>query len=604
MDPSEDVSTLAAMKGTSEEILDRLRGLATDFHRKKKFGLAAELYRAMLARKDRAEIRYYLGSVLFERKRWAEAGEELARVDDPKYGPLAARDAAVAFENAKDTDRFVAAVDRLAKLSEDVSVAPFLFRAAQIAREAGDLQAERARLEVIVNRWPQEALAMRSAMLVLASFEKQEAWKALRKKAEAYLAGPMKSAKIQRIADGAGYREVQIDERRARMLDGAAKELALVEVAESFAKLAEKNAESEFADEALMSAALIRSQIGRVDGALEASSLLAERYPKSEHTARNRLLYAELTERVAKFEEAARIYHQFAKEFPKHPEAATALLRASDLYRATGKTRSARDALGTFVKLYEKSDEAPKAFLARCELFSEMKDERGAMRCYRKMQKFVADAEMKLLARYGEAEAAAKLGKKTTKLYRSVVARFDASMSDAARHAAAGSAFSLVEPRLAEFRKLPLTLKAKRVKKKAKMFEALEKRYVEVIEYRDAEYAIAGLLRLGETHLAMAEALENAPIPPGLTQEQIDMYRAAIGDRIAALEAKAIELFETAIERGREHEVAAAWVAAASQQLAQLKPDPPPETSIPAPDPLNGLIENQIKQADGSTISR
>lgn len=614
-----EAKRLGALRGDAEAIEPRLRALATGQHRAKHYDAAAALYRAYADRFDDPEMRYYFGSVLFEQRKWRSAAEQLEGVTEGRFAEPAARDAVLAWEKIlkeseapEDATAFVDAVDRFAaRAPADEANAAFLFRAAAELRRVGRTKAEHDRLDRIVQGWPDHPLAQRSARLILAELEEREAWTALEKRARRYLkqlgGDEPFERELVRVAEGAAYQRIRADEAHVRKLSGRALELGLIEVAESFARFAKEFPRSEFADEALMSSALIFSQTDRVDGALEASSLLAERYGSSEHSAQNRLLYARLHERIADFENAARMYHQFAVEHADHAEAPNALLSAGELYLAVGQTQPAKRALARYLVRHPDRSDAPKTYLTLCSLGTKKAT------CYHRFRKKYPDAPegMKLRALHAEAKV-----RRSRSLYERVARDYwqldETSRENAeVRRAAAEAAFETAEADRRAYERLALSRRT--LAKKLALLERLvcdpstgcgtPGRFVRVIEYRDPEYAVAALKRIGDAYMEMADAFRGAPVPRGLTEAQRELYQAELQQRIADLETKAIDAFEVSVERGRALGLAGTWVDQASRRLAELDPSRPPAPRMQPTDPLDELITAPLRTAESSTVN-
>lgn len=614
-----EANRLRDFSGDAGAIEPRLKALATDQHRAKRYEVAAALYRAYTARFDDPEVRFYFGSVLFEQEAWRAAAAQLESVTEGPFVEAAARDAVLAREKTlatseapQDSRAFIRAVDRFVSIApKDDSIPPFLFRAAAELRRQGRTKEEQARLERIVQDWPSHELARRSARLILADLEAREAWPALEARARRYLehfdAGPGFRKTLTRIAQGAAYQRIRTAEARVRELSGQARELGLVEVAESFLQFARKSPRSDFADEALMSAALIYARTDRIDAALEASSLLAEGYADSEHAARNRLLYARLHERIADFENAARMYHQFAVEHPDHPDAPNALLSAGELYLSASQKRSARRALSRYLKRHSDRPEAAETYLTFCSLG------RKQAACYRRFREAQPDAPagMKLRALHAEARA-----RGSTRLLARVAKDYwtlddEARADPQVRHAAAEAAFETGEETRRRYERLVLSRRT--LAKKLDLLDRLvcdpttgcgtPGRFVRVIQYGDPEYAVAALKRIGDAYMEMAEAFRRAPAPRRLTEEQQALYAAEIQQRIADLETKAIDAFELAVDRGRALEVGGPWVDQASRRLAELDPNRPPAPIVQPTSPLEGLITAPLRTAKSSTVN-
>ena len=152
------------------------------------------------------------------------------------------------------------------------------------------------------------------------------------------------------------------------------------------------------------------------------------------------------------------------------------------------------------------------------------------------------------------------------KLYRAAVP--DAGFLEAHQYA-----IRLAEVERARYRTMRIDRVAEVVRMAKKLDELTREGgwYPRVIAYGDPEQAVAALTRIGESYVTMADAMRRAPLPKGLTEEQLDLYIAELEAQIVVLQTRAIDAFELALARGREFSVSGRWMAAASTGPSSLR---------------------------------
>ena len=146
------------------------------------------------------------------------------------------------------------------------------------------------------------------------------------------------------------------------------------------------------------------------------------------------------------------------------------------------------------------------------------------------------------------------------------------------RSEAAEAEFYLLQDTYKDFRSIRIPKKesaqAGAIQKKLGLLEQLSKKLESVISYDDGNYVVASVGLLGEANDHFVETVSNAPVPKGLTKDQIKQYREQVDKQIAALPREnAIKNYELAIRRAFELNAYNEWVTKAHQGLARLKPN-------------------------------
>ncbi len=619
-----EAKKLAAMKAPADA-REAIYGVATELHRrgveperKDVLAAAAAVYDAHLAlfAENADEARFYgaeIAMMLDDPAKAARAYDAVAE-GTGRFVVPAAKGAVLAHE--KTGEGLVGACDRYVRLAPDAAdVAEVRYRAAQ-ALDASDRHAATERFLALAKDHPEHALAKMAARRVTSRLLGEERWADAARVGRQFIAALGRGDEVLvRDVAGADYKSIQAKEERTGALSGTAQELARLEVADDFVRFADENAASGFADEALLSAALLYSGLGRTPRAVETASLLLERHADSEHTARAFLLQAELHERTADFATAARLFAQFASDYPKHPKAPDALFNAGRYFIALDETEAARRVFAAYVDRHGEAPDAPDVYLDLCATYGA----EAAAQCLARFERRWPQAPeaLRIAAQGARAEALEDAGrtKRAARIRDELVKRWarlgDATRSDPrVRSVTAAAAFARAERDFSTLQRESIGRSVRRLKKKMKLLGSLvcapsattcerPGRYVEILEYGDAEYAIAALTRIGDSYQATAEAIEAAPPPRGLTPEQIEIYRAQIATEVAALAARALEAYELAVVTARELGVDGPWVVRAAAAL-----DTTPPRDAPEAEALDDLLVAPIRQADNSTVSR
>ena len=67
--------------------------------------------------------------------------------------------------------------------------------------------------------------------------------------------------------------------------------------------------------------------------------------------------------------------------------------------------------------------------------------------------------------------------------------------------------------------------------------------YLDVVSYRDPQWATAALYRIGAVMEGFARSLREAPTPSGLSGAEQKLYREQLDNEVITIEEKAIELY-------------------------------------------------------------
>lgn len=486
--------------------------------------------------------------------------------------------------------------------AKDPDLPAIKFKAAYIFYKHNHFVEAAERYNEIIKRWPQDELAKKSANLILDSLNVQEKWEELERYAREFkdnrrLAGNDKKfiEETQGLIEGATFNAILAAEKKAREAqDEEAKRGALAKVATRFRTFQREFADSKYAAKAVYNALNIYDQADELDRAIEAAELLVKKYDDSELAEKASFLLAGFYERIADFETAADLYARFYDKHRSSKSAADALYNAGVYYQGLGYAKKAIERFETYTQEFADRDDAADVYWRTCEIREEEKQWKQVVECFGKFRdKYRKAAPAKVYeSRYRLALAYEQQKQHPQALgeYKSLVsgyAKLSAKDRDTpgARLAVAHAAFELLDPEYAEYMRMRVTLNKRTLTAKINKAEELacvpggEKsckrsgKFLGVLEYKNGDYGIAALTRIGQVYRGMADAIRGAPLPPRLDEDQIEIYKQELDNVAMGPQEKAVEAFENALKKAYELNIYNRWTLEAQSNLKDLSPD-------------------------------
>jgi tetratricopeptide (TPR) repeat protein len=146
--------------------------------------------------------------------------------------------------------------------------------------------------------------------------------------------------------------------------------------------------------------------------------------------------------------------------------------------------------------------------------------------------------------------AEAGMGKKKgSKRVIAALADLDAQ-GDAHAWARSRARFALTRQVLDDALDIPLTgdkKAARNLVKRADALKAAEQQVIAIAKTGEPEYALAGILALGDAYIALHDDLIAAPPPRKLTEEQANLYKQQVAERAAILREKAYRFYDEGV---------------------------------------------------------
>ena len=322
--------------------------------------------------------------------------------------------------------------------------------------------------------------------------------------------------------------------------------------------------------------------------AIEKYEELIRKWPKSPKAAEAQFVIAEIYEAQTKFAKAGEAFMAMER-FKKNPQTAVAIINAATIYQALKDNDATISALSTLLKLFPKHAAAPRAFIKIADVKKDMGNLDAA---YKKYVAFTKDKRFKNMSAM-KIEAHAKAGtvlfeKNQTRNRSKAISHFTSAAKifkklspedkAKARGYAAQAAFYIAQYGYYDFTNFKIDTRnfyrlGTSLEKKAKVHQQTEAMYETAIGIKSKFWAAAAYYQVGLIYHEFAETLYAMPLPEGLSEDEVEMYKAELEDRFAApLEEKARANFKQAILMAHKLGVYSKWSKMSGKMAAKLTP--------------------------------
>lgn len=598
--------------------------LATQEYRK-----AAEAYGVYLNRfpHDRQlyELTYYYAECLYYSLNFLDAAKRYENVRDSnadnRFLEEAAFSSVLSYENAvkqlesrgelavakvrPSTDRanepiqakeipaiklqIIEASDRYAAVAPNSEKVPkILYKASEIYYAYDHFEEARKRFESLLLAHPQHETAEYAANLIIESYLAEKNFAEVEKFTRLLLERPATPGRrefkgeLVKFKSGAMFKIAEDLDARGEH------EQAAVE----YLKLIEENPDNQFADVALNNAAVALEKVKRFDSASKLYERLARQYPKSA-MADNAIFRVGLNaERFFDFDRAIAAYLKLVEQYPKSEKRPDAIYNAAYSLENTQSYEKAAEQYGRYCKLYPSRPDAPDVCFRAGVVFEKMEKPKLVISTYQAfVQRYRSRSEHSdrlVEAHLKMAQAYQKLGKEkeADRSYLAAVAEFrrTGQQTKSAPYAAQAQ-FETVEQKFDAFKRIKFvgTSKAQiaALKTKAAALKSVEDGYKDILKFKQIDWTLAALFRIGQLYQSFAESLVNAECPPdvkktakraGFTVAEVcDEYRISLEEKATNAEDKAVAAYETTIGKARELQVANVWTKQTLLALNKLR---------------------------------
>jgi TolA-binding protein/Flp pilus assembly protein TadD len=567
------------------------------------------------------QMRFYLAEIQYKQQHYVAAAENYYKVyHDPQAGKLrtdAIRYTLSALDQQLNADRKKAglgainnkATSKLAAKEEDsLELLPYsavenqffavseeyLKHFAQ-EKEAGDVLYEQSYLRyshhdlseayrdfwALVQKYPSHATAISSAYLILDILNRKKEYAKL-------ITACQKFLDTKEFAHAASFRREIADILRKSEL----KRIALLEEKSEFKEAAERYIEytksygtqdETLFEKSLYNAAVNFNKAGLLLPAVETQEHFLRRFPKSQFRENMLLQVAKTYETLALFDKSGKYFEEFAVQYPKHPQSKNALRLAGLYLSSSGSIERAENVFLRFIKLYPADLKLVERDLLGLYEASNAVDKQIQYYLRARAMRGITVSEYLFYTLAAAELSALKTGKLpvgTLEEARRLAEKHSAEIRKTPKgvEALAKVRFWWVSQREALFQRyklaLPQEAMATNLKRKLLLLQELEKEYGKIASLGNAEWGLGAIYKTGAIYRHMAEAVLTAPVPPELTAEQIENYRAELKQQmIVPFNEKAKGFAANCLDKAQEFAVLSTWTAQCYQLASELEPE-------------------------------
>ena len=534
----------------------------------------------------------------------------------------------------------VSAIDEYIRLTPNHEQAPpFAYQVAAIRYVYGYYDEAMERFENIIKLYPEHEAARFAANYILDYLLAKKDWVAAAKYAKRFME-EMKddeSGTFAKIEGGARFQiATQILEKgEIALKEGRVSEgLALLEDgADRYLELLAEDPQREFADIMMYNAALSLEKAKRPAKAAELYERLYKEYPKSSYAAEAMFRVASKSEQSFRFKKAVRTYLNLVKTYPESDKRGDAQINAALALEGQQKYAAAAKEFERFSALFPERPEAPEVFFRAAMVQKKAgNDAKEIDTLNRFISKFRSDSTqiprvVEAYVRIGDIEKERqqkqmdKLAKakkrKDKKRIRERAKRYDEAAfaawkkavdeqkkvpdSPTAGYYAAKASFYLAEEEFAQYE--TMNIEGSKAKAQGEALVAKTKRLTEVQEfykgvittYKQAEWSLASLYRIGALYDGLQKSIFAAPCPKDIARiDEIacDEYATMLEDKAYAVEEKAVEAYRVAYERANELKLTNVWTKKTLEALNLLRSSDYPIDKEPLVQLARGDIYN------------
>lgn len=479
---------------------------------------------------------------------------------------------------------FVRACERYMEINPDgKDIVKVMYSRARLLYDYDHLQEAIPVFQLITKKYPDDRLAVIAADLHLDSLYLLNDFDALEQAVTVYRAndklavGEFKG-RLDLLAEQTSFKKCNILEDK--------KEYDVAAVC--FTDFYKAFPESEYVDKALYNAALDYERVNELGKAIQVRKGLLQLRPNSDLAPITLFNIGGNYHALAVYSEASKFYELFVQYFPEHEKTEEALANAATFRQGLGQNDEAINNYKKYLELFpQKKEQCAEVFFQIAAVLDESGRKKDAVGVYEDYLKKWAkvgkkDRELEANVKIGLAQWEARsenkaidLFNKTLKIY-SGLRDEQRSTLTTGRDAAAQARFMVGEARTRELQKIKLKLPEKALQKslveKIKGYEEARQIYFDVFNFQRPDWTIAALYRIGFLFQDFANEIRNSPVPTGLTEDQIEIYKGGLEEKASQIEGGAVESYQKCLETALQ----ASWFNQYSKkcevELANLKP--------------------------------
>ncbi len=487
---------------------------------------------------------------------------------------------------------FVAAADRYDQVVGDDEYMPaFLYKTAEFFYAYDQLEPAKERFRAIIERWPGHEVAEYATNLLIESHLIEEDFHAVEDLTRTVLA----REDLQVDPDKADYLAGVLQVKTSAMFkiaEALSQANKLDEAATYYVKLVDEDPATPIADFALNNAAVAYEKRKRFDSAAKLYERLVRERPGSTLADEALFRVGLNAERFFNFDKAIKTYSALARDYPNSARRADSVYNAALAMENVQAYERAAKLYLRYCDLFPDRDDAPEVCFRAGGVYAKMGDKRRVIATYRNFirryrnddrhRDRIADANLRVARAYREL----KREKDALKYFDHTVKEFEANPKSESAPYAAEAKFNLIGPKFEDFQRYAISgrntkQQKKQLIKKSTMLKEVEGAYKRVLGFKQLDWTLASLYRIGRLYQELAASILAAPCPSdirraarsmGMTAEEVcDEYKIVLEEQAVNVEDKAVLAFEITVNKAREFQIVNEWSERTLVQLNRLR---------------------------------
>lgn len=374
------------------------------------------------------------------------------------------------------------------------------------------------------------------------------------------------------ILSGAMFKDAQQLENEGKLEDAAKVYLDMVK----------RFPESEFVDKALINAGAAYQKQGNWAMSTEIFLRFYGMYPKHDFAPQALFQTAWNAERVLDFGAAVSRYTELLQVYPKAKDTKDALFNSASILAKLGDSRRAAELYLLYISKFPgEDDEADNLFFAGKAYY----DDGDFATAETVFQRFVKhknrnEREVEVLYMLASVARARNNVERFWKYQDEIIAAHNAYTANGkpVDPKYAGEAAFLKAERVNQgYRsitlRLPMEVMANLLERKAAALKTVVETYTGVVQFKDPLWSSAALHMIGDAYQHFAESLFQAPVPPELDEEEVEIYKMELEDQAFPIEDQAMKSWQRNLELAVRLGIYNEWVKNSRDKLVKLYPD-------------------------------
>jgi TolA-binding protein len=507
------------------------------------------------------------------------------------------------------------------KLTDELIIVKF--KAGYIYQSYYHFDQAAKRFGELIERWPASKYARDGADMILDSYasraetmgiEKEEGrayyvelekWSRTFSKNKDLMVNKKFASSVFKLMEGASFNNVLATNNAAAGLDKKGQKeparLAYADAAKKFEGFVAEFPKSQFAPTALYNSQLIYQKANQLDLAIASALRLRQEYKKELKTGKDLengldnnsvLNLAGYYEKIANYDESAKYYLEYVDSNKDHKKAPDMVYNSAVYKYGLGKTEEAITLFERYMKTYKKQKDLPQVYLRVAAIHEETAPKKKVIEYYGAFESKYgrkATVEQKIFAKFKQARTQESIDylSPSRNICKGILGTYTKLSDDEKKiagiqEAAGYCAFRVLETEWVKYEELEVRGKdIKQVKtaldNKRQALKDIGKKYIDILNYGNGEWGIAGLYKAAEAQLSYVNALRNiddSALPKLLRDnfDAMDMFRAELENQVFPVEEGAILALEKALEKAFELGIYSEFTLKVEERLSEFKP--------------------------------